>query len=455
MTSILNSNTFHAFFSEQMPPRFPLQLNPEFLSDFERYCLEGDLISIQNSCIDQQYIKNESNFLNGLLLSIHHRHYSVFSYLIALAPLQAIIQRNILHIRHQLMTEGDIKFIKIFEQLFIDEHRKTTGLCNQSSVIALEFLQCYYASKLRALSLLTHKKMMLKMLARFYQQESAYIQLADKTNILLPLDFESFQVLRLNFDENTQELMLESYYSHILHSSWRILHPNQNWFESSKQQVQTSNVSHHQWLIILMWLAASDTSIIDSGMTVEERCKLFFQRLILVSDDPGLTQQHLLQSVLGHPYTRLLTDQTFVHEHEKFIERVLRKKLYTIPKEELDELLVALKNNSILQNPALLAHINIDSTSIQQFDAYLSHHWGRQWQDNETLMTTSREILSNEILMIKKYPSLLLHTLKCLCQQSSSTAGFFNYTNNIKSMSPMTTDERVPLSYGVPERPKS
>ena len=49
MTSILNSNTFHAFFSEQMPPRFPLQLNPEFLSDFERYCLDGDLISIQKA----------------------------------------------------------------------------------------------------------------------------------------------------------------------------------------------------------------------------------------------------------------------------------------------------------------------------------------------------------------------------------------------------------------------
>lgn len=454
MTSFLNSNTFHNFFSEQMSSRFPLQLNQEFLSDFERYCQDGDLISIENSCIDQQYIKNESDFLNGLLLSIYHRHYPVFSYLIALAPLHAIIQRNIFHIRHQLLSQGDIKFIKIFEQLFIDEHRKKTPLCNQSSVIAIEFLQCYYASKLRALSLASHKKMMLEMLARFYQQESAYIQQADKTIVLLPLDLESFQIFRENFDEYTQKLMLESYHSHILHSCWRMLHSNQNWFESSNQQVKTS-ISEHQWLIILMWIAASDTSIIETGMTIEERCKLFFQRLILVGDDSALTHQNLLQSVLGHPFTRVLTDEILAHEHEQFIECELRKKLSTMHKEKLDELLFALKNNSILQTPELLAHIHIENTAIEQFDAYLSHRWGRQWHDNESLITTSREILSNEILMIKKYSSLLIHTLKCLCQQSLSTARFFNYTNNIKSISPMTTDERVPLSYGVPERPKS
>lgn len=455
MTSFLNSNTFHAFFSEQMPPHFPLQLNQEFLSDFEGYCQDGDLISIQNSCIDQQYIKNESDFLNCLLLSIYHRHYPVFSYLIALAPLHAIIQRNIFHIRHQLLSQGDIKFIKIFEQLFIDEYRKTTPLCNQSSVIAIEFLQCYYASKLRALSLASHKKKMLEMLARFYQQDSAYIKLADKTIVLLPLDLESFQIFRDNFDENTQKLMLKSYHSHTLHSCWRMLHSNQIWFESSKHAVYTSHLSKHQWLIILMWLAASDASIIDNGMTVEERCKLFFQRLTLVGDDSAITHQHLLQSVLSHPYTRVLTDEILVHEHEGFIERELRIKLHTMPKEELDELLIALKNNSILQTPELLAHIHIENTAIEQFEAYLSHHWGRQWQDNESLMTASREILSNEMTMIKRYPSLLMHTLKCLCQQSSSTSRFFNYNNKIKSMSPMSTDERVPLSYGVPERPKS
>ena len=455
MTSFLNSNTFHHFFSEQMSSRFPLQLNQEFLSDFERYCQDGDLISIENSCIDQQYIKNESDFLNGLLLSIYHRHYPVFSYLIALAPLNAIIMRNIFHIRHQLLSQGDIRFIKIFEQLFIDEHPKTTPLCNQSSVIAIEFLQCYYASKLRALSLASHKKMMLEMLARFYQEESAYIQQADKTIVLLPLDLESFQIFRENFDENTQKLMLESYHSHTLHSCWRMLHTNQNWFESSKQAAHTSHLSRHQWLIILMWLAASDASIINTGMTLEERCKLFFQRLTLVGNDSTLTHQHLLQSVLGHPYTRVLTDEILVHEHERFIERELRKKLHTMPREVLDKLLLALKNDSILQTPELLAHIHIENTAIEQFEAYLSHYWGRQWQENEGLMTTTREILSNEMIMIKRYPSLLMHTLKCLCQQSSSTARFFNYTNNIKSMSPMSTDERVPLSYGVPDRPKS
>jgi hypothetical protein len=435
-----------------------LQSNSEFFSDFEQYCYQGDIKSIKDFLKETSSFKQEYKFLNGLLICIHNNHLHIFTVLLEHDSFMEIVHRHVLQLRQYILQHGNIHFLTLLEKNNHKQHQHQLGLCDTSLHVAIEYLQTYYHSQLTSRHFTIHQQHMLAHLAKFYQQHKCEFQLGMNLQVNLPLDYESFQILIQELDPSDQIKIKQLYQSNLFHTAWRLLHPNEHWFNDSNELQIAQDLNQYHWLITLMWISASDSSIQPSQdypiSSVEERCLHFFQRLTLVCNHSDETAKHLFQSVLGHPYTKLLTEEFVIIEHELFIYDYFQYHFKTLKIEELHSLYQSIKDKSIYQVPKFLEQLTIPEQQIQLFESNMQQQWANQWLLNLDLINISRDILSTPSLLIESYQRVLLQTIKPMLQQPVMNPGFF-YNNRMTSNNPNTTDERVPLSYGVPERPKS
>jgi hypothetical protein len=452
-----NTSSPNYFFSNTCS--LSLQNNSEFFSDFEQYCYQGDLDNIKNFLKDTPSFKHEYKLLNGLLICIHNNQLHIFTLLLEHHSFMEIVHRHVVQLRQYILQHGNVHFLTLLDRNVHKQHQKQLGLCDTSLRVAIEQLQTYYHSQLTSRHFSIHQQQMFAHLAKLYQQHKCELQLGKNIQINLPLDFESFQILDQELERGDQIKIQSLYQSNLFHTAWRLLHPNENWFNDSNELEIAQHLKQYNWLITLMWISASDTSIAPSAdypiFSVDERCLHFFQRLTLVCNHFDETPKHLFQSVLGHPLTKLLTEESVIVEHELFLYDYFQYHLKTLTIEELQTLYLSLKDKSIYQQyPQLLEKIVIPEEHIQAFEKQMQQQWPNQWQLNLDLVNISREILSTPSLLIESYERILLQTIKPILQQTLINPSFF-YNKRIISTSPNTTDERVPLSYGVPESPKS
>jgi hypothetical protein len=441
---LLNPNAYFGFFSHNScEPNF--QVKTEFLSLFEQACLQGNLESIKSLISNQDQIKNESKFLNGILLTIKFNHLDVFQYLIYLEHSKGIIQRHIMGIRNAILSEGKIIFLSKLEQLFLRENDESTtipknDLAQISINTALEELWAYYHSQLRARSLHDHLKALRKKLSTYYR--AFHIE-------PLPIDFESFSFIRTKYSTPEQQAMLKVYSKNAMHRAWRLLNADEEWFESSLDNKLAKDLIPYQWLIVLMWLAANDPliSIPNNPITtVDERLKMFFERLGLIHTQLNLPKQ-LLLCVLAHPLTKLLTKDILMLEQEKFIKTSLQEQIKLLSLEQLQQLTHEFKTNTINQS-ALEQHIKFDESSFLCFHKEMTYKWKSQWTKNTFMQEYSRSILLNTSNLLTEYQKTILETFQQVSlydQSRIQSLGFFQ-SNKIKSTNPITKDFLFPLS---------
>jgi hypothetical protein len=454
---VLNNTSYQNQFFSNTKPVF-LQINPEFFSNFEQQCYLGDILNIKEFLKDSPSFKHEHKLLNGLLICINNHHLHIFTVLLEHDRFIEIVRRHVLYLRQYILQHGNIHFLTILDKNIHKQHQHQLRLYHNSLRVALEHLQTYYHSQLTSRHFSTHRQHMLAHLAKLYQQHKCIFQLGMNLQVNLPLDHESFQILNQQLETPDQIKIQHLYQSNLFHTAWRLLHPNENWFNDSSELQIAQHLKQYNWLITLMWISASDCSIHPSSdypiSSVEERCLHFFQRLTLVCNQFNEIAKHLFQSVLGHPLTKLLTEDVVIIEHEAFIYDYFQYHLKTLPIEDLHTLHLSMKDKSIYQTPQLLEKLTIPEPQILFFEKKMQQQWSNQWLLNEELINISRDILSTPSLLIESYQRVLLQTIKQMLQRSSMNPGFF-YNKTIISNNPNTTEERVPLSYGVPESPKS
>lgn len=443
---LLNPNAYFGFFSknQNLPT---LQLNTEFLSPFEQACIEGNLELIKNITANQDYLKNDSKFLNGLLLCIKHDHVTLFEYLIHQEQYKNILHKHILSLRDTILNDGKINYLANLEKIFIKHNESLNEPLNdlsQASLdVVLEELWAYYHSQLCAKNLNEHLKTLRKTLSMFYQQEQA--SYPDH----LPIDLDSFNLIRSQYSSYEQDQMLKNYANNRFHRAWRLLNPNERWCSDLAENHLATKLIPYQWLIVLMWLAASDNLFSSSAhfsfTSIEERQKIFFERLSLLQESSNISK-HIVLCVLAHPFTTLLTQDVLILELEKFLKNRFLIHFTQFSLETLHQLLQHLKNNQLSLNEL---NLFLDNNTNFYVDFYkeMATKWKEQWCKNLSLQEYTQLSLKVENLLID-HKKTLLECIKQICQHEHSnyhSIGFFQ-SSKIKSNNPITKDLLFPLS---------
>lgn len=454
----LDSVNLHSFYPYLMPKNehFPILKTHIFLSEFEQYCLSGDIQALNDYLNQAHGIKHEQQLMRGLLISIEQNQLAVFQFLIQTPIYSSIVQRHLLPIRNFILKVGKIDFLSTLENNFSKHHPQTLhSLCSPSLNIAISQLLSYYQSSLACFNLDQHYQTMLETLAKLYQKNKAF----DSFDVFeLPLTYESFIHIKSQLDEKKLKTF---YQQNRLHKAWRLLHPKENWFADAHEMKVAGILKKNQWLVVLMWLSANDENLLPHlfPLSIEERLTLFFERLSYVFGDEQQIKKQIFQSVIGHPYNQLLTEEIVIFEHERFLHQHILKQFKDTELEELNYLINVIKKNQLISHPLYLEKIVLTSDDYEIFYQRMSSKWSSQWESNSNLLQISKEVLSDAHLILQTHQHTLIEAIKYLCQQNylKPVYGFFkaNQIKAITSISPTTADERVPLSYGVPESPKS
>ncbi|HHM2299132.1 TPA: ankyrin repeat domain-containing protein [Legionella anisa] len=200
-------------------------------------------------------------------------------------------------------------------------------------------------------------------LTQHYEQNPATLTIehqGKQTTITLPLRWEALQALHL--DEPTHQDALKVYYQHKVHSAWRYLSKPNPWMHEQASYVYVnphntaekwSTFEEYQSLISMLYLAVMDKTMpcIDHH-TFESRWEHFIDELALIgrahnwdktriitdADENQVTEEfddlegdrpscfsgvkrRLFQSVLGHPFFILLTEDIIKQEIREFVRQ--------------------------------------------------------------------------------------------------------------------------------------
>ena len=435
-----NANSYYSFFIDPPPLYETPHISSKYLSKFEEYCKQGDIHALDALATTEDPVKSEANFLNGLLLTIKYKHRNLFQILIEIESYKGIILRHLPHIRNVIFHHGQLKFLMDLQRLF---HQEMSFDAHHTFALqlALHQLQTYYHTRLRTLQREVHIKNIKDKVAQCYQKQKAFFL------VPLPLEYDAFLALKNEYSEPLQQQIEKAYKNHPIHKLWRLLHPNQFWFEDPQEYLMAKSLEKNQWLIILMWLAASDDIFLQNEQvdiqTIDDRVHFFFENLsILTSQDHLLA--HLFQAVIAHPLTLVLTKNMLSMEHEQFITNILIPRIQSLPKESLSQILHALKRQDNSLDLELKQLLHLHPNDKQDFFDYMNDKWGAQWSQNTKLQHES-DVLLNEAQMFHDHQKTLIALLKSHHQHDFQTLSFF-YNNTTKSSSPKTNDLLLPLS---------
>ncbi|MCE0723049.1 MULTISPECIES: hypothetical protein [Legionella] len=207
-------------------------------------------------------------------------------------------------------------------------------------------------------------------LAQQYENNPATLtieQQGNQTTITLPLGWEALQALHL--DASTYQDALKAYYQHKVHSAWRYLSKPNPWMHEhasyvyvnpDNTQEKWSTFEEYQSLIGLLYLAVIDKTMpcLDHH-TFESRLEHFINELALIgrahnwdktriiagADENQVTEEfddlegdrpscfsgvkrRLFQSVLGHPFFILLTEDIIKQEIREFVRQHFKDSIH-------------------------------------------------------------------------------------------------------------------------------
>lgn len=437
-----NPNTYYSFFIDPLPSYESYQISHQYLSKFEAFCKQGDIHALDELTINHDALTSENNFLNGLILTIKFKHRGLFQTLIQMEKYKAIILRHLPTLRNAIFHQGQLRFLLDLQRLFHHD----LNLPNIDSLaiqLALNQLQTYYHTRLRTLHRNIHVKNIKDKVAQCYQKQKAFFL------VPLPLEYEAFMALKGEYSEPMQQQILKAYKNHSIHKLWRLLHPNQSWFEDSEEQEIAKVIEQNQWLIILMWLAASDELFLQNEQvdiqTLEDRIEFFFENLSLLKSSEHLLA-HLFQAVIAHPFTLVLNKNILILEHEQFISNLVVTRINSSHKDYLNHIMTSIQTQETLEKHEGLKQIlHLSESDLESFYTYMSDKWGAQWTQNSKLQTESYHLLSySQILNHHSRPILSL--LKSHHSYDKNHSFRFFYNSNTKSSNPKTNDFLLPLS---------
>ena len=247
-------------------------------------------------------------------------------------------------------------------------------------------------------------------LAKRYGDNPATI-VADEQSIPLPLIWEDFLALTLN--EQARHSALKSYYQHKAHTALRLLINPNNWaLDTSYVDGLRADITNYELLIAMLWLAVSDETIVPTDEhSIESRIIHFIEELAFIcrahnwdgsttidipekseeyddlkGDNPSCysgMKRRLFQSVLGHPFFKILTKDIINQELREFVRDYF--KFCIVTKDRL-----ALKEtwNSYLVTlgdvPDIFKSMDISEGEQQKFIEFLYHKYGFLDEDLKT-----------------------------------------------------------------------
>ncbi|WP_412757517.1 ankyrin repeat domain-containing protein [Legionella bozemanae] len=260
------------------------------------------------------------------------------------------------------------------------------------------------------------------MLAQQYEHNPATITIehqGKQTAITLPLNWEALQALHL--DESTYQDALRAYYQHKAHSAWRYLSKPNPWMHEhasyvyvnpDNTQERWSTFEEYQSLISMLYLAVIDKTMpcLDHH-TFESRLEHFIDELALIGRahnwdktriivDTGENQvteefddlegdrpscfsgvkRRLFQSVLGHPFFILLTEDIIKQEIREFIRQHFKDSIHDTNR---DAIKIAWEKGILLEERAnedwdALKAIDISHEKLDAFIHSLKNKYGKE-----------------------------------------------------------------------------
>ena len=237
-----------------------------------------------------------------------------------------------------------------------DRESSLTGL-TQGEQKRLRRAQDHYKSVLEEQGVTALMERLRHTLQVRYEAHPATVLTGDGRVIDLPATWDAWCVLRKTLSEDTRERALESYIKHKDHSAWRYLEKPNPWMADTAsyvirdEQGAYSTFEDYQPLIALFFLGATDENTPPSdGHTLATRLEHFIDELAhigrahnwdrtrsvttvngeeiseeyddLEGDKPSCysgVKRRLFQSVLGHPYFKILTLDDIKQELRDFV----------------------------------------------------------------------------------------------------------------------------------------
>lgn len=372
-------------------------LNHQF-TPLEWACFLGKLDNVKVILHPDNTVQNNPQFINAILLTIQQNHMHIFDYFINREDFQSLIQQNRDVIQNHIEQYGQRTYQQKIENILSVQHNLDTD-------DMIQRLISYYQTQLCSYSLEEHLQNLRDTISRHYHQSKAIYITQNQECIHLPLNWESFQLIAEQYDISTQKGMLNAYCRHPIHTAWRYLHPSHAWFananlpEFAYEEMIWTSLRRKRWMIVLMWLAASDTELPPREhpviKNVEKRVAYFlqhFSEIHLHIQDPSL---HLLHAIIGHPHIQMMTSQTLIQEQKNFVLNLLFKRFSETPTEQL----ISATKQEFMLSPM----------EYEQFSNLMYKKWGNHWALNSTLIHESNVRLR---VIHQEYPELIEQVLE-------------------------------------------
>jgi hypothetical protein len=415
-------------------------------SPFEYACQLGNLMSLKLILSHQEPFEFNPIYINGLLLSIHHHQFEVIKYLFELNAYQPIIQKHRKLIVHEIQEAGLYELLKTFEYLLEPdllheqielplEEFKTQDL-HLSEQIVLKDLAAYYQTSISCKSLKKQLHDIQGKIAHLYQLEPISYSLLNGESISLPLTYESLLTLKVQHHETEFQNMIQAYLIHPIHSAWRFLQTENHWNRQANSLFAYGK--EVQWLLILMWHAASDQHFINYQeiSNIQERIELFIFELASFEMQALANQaliNLLLKAVMGHSLCSIFDQKTLKLEHQSFL-----KKHWT---QQLNQYCVLSHDNQKLISSCVLSE-----TDNQVFEELMTKKWGSRWTDNLHLIKQSRQQLFNPNLR-HQYHHLFQNCLNSAIQNAQkgplNQYNFFNIDWESSEQQPLNHHHKI------------
>ncbi|MBS0358197.1 MAG: hypothetical protein JSS53_02835 [Proteobacteria bacterium] len=273
----------------------------------------------------------------------------------------------------------------------------------------------------------------------------------------LPVHWEEFQ--QLNLAEEGRKKALQTYYQHKDHTAWRYLLKPNPWMSRTAAYVEVnpnnsdehySTFEEYQPLIVMLWLAASDKNVPPTdGQTFEGRLDHFVDELAhigrahnwdntryktnkngkrildenrnpileeyddLDGDKPSCysgVKRRLFQSVVGHPFLKILTMDDVKQEFHDFIRQHFIKRINELNATELQEAYFAYIESIDFKDASPLQALDIMPKDKEAFIEYLKTKYGEQFTDESSFKQYIEKEL--ELRVNKGQPVDYAHALK-------------------------------------------
>ena len=207
-------------------------------------------------------------------------------------------------------------------------------------------------------------------LASRYADHPALLTRSNGEQVILPLNWNDFQQLKLNIEERS--LALTAYYQHKDHAAYRYLSKPNHWMNDHASYVNVNPDNHaerwstfeeYQPIIAMLYLASKDKEYLPTdGYTLETRLEHFIEELAQIGrahnwdstrvNDRGDTEEYddlngdrpscfsgvkrrLFQSVLGHPLFNILTLENIKQALREFVRDYFKQQITEDNREEL------------------------------------------------------------------------------------------------------------------------